>query len=69
MERQRVQASPAAVRVVVLDPGEEAVAALTDFARARSLRASRVTAVGAFSRAMAGWFDREAKDYPADTGG
>jgi predicted DNA-binding protein with PD1-like motif len=56
-------ASPAAVFVVVLDPGEEAVDRLTHFARERSLGASQVTAVGAFSQATVGWFDREAKDY------
>ena len=33
------------------------------FARERSLGASQVTAVGAFSRATVGWFDRERKDY------
>ncbi|MBV7697409.1 DNA-binding protein [Streptomyces sp. TRM70350] len=63
MKWQQIQASPAAVYVVVLAPGEEAVAAITDFARAQSLGASQVTAVGAFSQATVGWFDREAKNY------
>jgi uncharacterized protein len=63
MKWQQVQDSPAAVFVVVLDPGEEAVDRLTHFARERSLGASQVTAVGAFSQATVGWFDREAKDY------
>lgn len=49
--------------VVVLDPGEEAAAEITAFARDQSLGASQVTAVGAFSQATVGWFDREAKDY------
>ncbi|MER5209746.1 PPC domain-containing DNA-binding protein [Streptomyces sp. NPDC002838] len=63
MKWQQVQDSPAAVFVLVLDPGEEAVAKITGFAREQSLGASQVTAVGAFSEATVGWFDREAKDY------
>ncbi|MFE9702715.1 PPC domain-containing DNA-binding protein [Streptomyces sp. NPDC005930] len=63
MKWQQVQEGPSAVYVVVLDPGEEALAGLTAFARDRSLGASQVTAVGAFSEAVVGWFDRQAEDY------
>jgi uncharacterized protein len=49
--------------VVVCDPGDEAVAVLTQFARAEDLEASQITAVGAFERAAVGWFDRAAKEY------
>ncbi|MFC8867375.1 PPC domain-containing DNA-binding protein [Streptomyces sp. NPDC057148] len=63
MKWRQVQDGPSAVYVVVLDPGEDAVAELTAFARDRSLGASQVTAVGAFSEAVVGWFDRQAKDY------
>jgi len=49
--------------VVVCDPGDEAVSALTDFARAERLQAAQITAVGAFERAAVGWFDREARGY------
>jgi predicted DNA-binding protein with PD1-like motif len=49
--------------VAVCDPGDEAVAALTGFARAERLTAAQVTAVGAFHRATVGWFDRAARDY------
>jgi uncharacterized protein len=48
---------------VVCDPGDEAVAALTQFARAERLEAAHITAVGAFERATVGWFDRAARDY------
>jgi uncharacterized protein len=48
---------------VVCDPGDEAVSALTQFARAERLEAAQVTAVGAFERATVGWFDRAARDY------
>ncbi len=63
MQWQQVQDGPSEVYVVVLEPGEDAVAELTAFARDRSLGASQVTAVGAFSEAVVGWFDRRAKDY------
>ena len=49
--------------VVVCDPGDEAVSALTQFARAERLEAAQITAVGAFEHATVGWFDRAAKNY------
>jgi uncharacterized protein len=49
--------------VVVCDPGDEAVAALTQFAQAEDLEAASIAAVGAFEHAVVGWFDRAAKDY------
>jgi predicted DNA-binding protein with PD1-like motif len=49
--------------VVVCDAGDEAVAALQQFARAERLEASQVTAVGGFERATVGWFDRAAKRF------
>jgi uncharacterized protein len=49
--------------VVVLEPGEEAMSTLTDFARGQSLTASQVTAIGAFERATLGYFDRDKRDY------
>jgi predicted DNA-binding protein with PD1-like motif len=49
--------------VVVLDPGDEAMAVLSGFAAAQHLTGAQVTAVGAFERAVIGWFDREAKHY------
>jgi uncharacterized protein len=49
--------------VVVCDPGDEVVSALTQFARDERLQAAQITAVGAFERATVGWFDRAARDY------
>jgi uncharacterized protein len=49
--------------VVVLDPGDEAIALLSDFATDRQLTAAQVAAVGAFQQATVGWFDRVAKQY------
>ena len=48
--------------VVFCDPGDEAVAALEQFARAESVWKRR-TAVGGFERATVGWFDHRAKDF------
>lgn len=52
-----------AVYVTVLDPGEEAVAVLSAFARDQKLTAAQITAVGAFERTTVGWFDRSARKY------
>jgi uncharacterized protein len=49
--------------VVVCDPGDEAVSALNQFARSEHLEAAQITAVGAFERAIVGWFDPAAKNY------
>ena len=61
MKAKVVQDADVVTYVVVCDPGDEAVAALAQFARAERLEASQVTAVGAFERATVGWFDRAAK--------
>ena len=50
-------------RVVILDSGEEAFAALTKFANDAKLTAASLTAIGAFERATIGWFDFEKKTY------
>jgi len=52
-----------ATYVVILDAGEEAFTALSDWAAKEQISAAQVTAVGAFERATVGWFDRAAKDY------
>jgi predicted DNA-binding protein with PD1-like motif len=49
--------------VVIVEPGEEAMATLTAFARDQSLSASQLTAIGAFERATLGYFDRHRRDY------
>ena len=52
-----------ATYVVILDAGEEAFTALSDWAVRERISAAQVTAVGAFERATVGWYDRAAKDY------
>jgi predicted DNA-binding protein with PD1-like motif len=49
--------------VLVLDPGEEAFAAITAFAVDRRLSGAALTAIGAFERATVGWFDLKKKTY------
>jgi predicted DNA-binding protein with PD1-like motif len=49
--------------VLVFDKGDEVVANLTAFARERQLSASHFTAIGAFSGATLGYFERERRDY------
>ncbi len=63
MKSKLVSGPGAATYVVVLDAGEEAFGALSEFAAAQGLSAGQVTAVGAFERAAVGWFDRAAKEY------
>src|SRR5271154_1205368 len=49
--------------VLVLDAGEEAFAAIADFAARSSLAGASLTALGAFARATVGWFDLAKKTY------
>jgi uncharacterized protein len=63
MKTKIVEDADVVTYVAVCDPGDEAVAALTQFARAERLEASQITAVGAFERATVGWFDRDAREY------
>ena len=49
--------------VVVLDPGEEAFACLTAFAVEHGITAASLTAIGAFEKAIVGWFDFQSKSY------
>jgi uncharacterized protein len=47
--------------ILVLETGEEAFSTISDFAMEQRLRAASLTALGAFSGAMVGWFDLVAK--------
>lgn len=49
--------------VLILDPGEEAFAAITEFACREQLCGASLTALGAFERAVVGWFDMDTKHY------
>jgi predicted DNA-binding protein with PD1-like motif len=49
--------------VVVLETGEEAVSEIKGFADREKLEAAQLTAIGAFSDAVLGYFDWEQKHY------
>jgi uncharacterized protein len=49
--------------VVVFDKEDEVIEGLTDFASRQRLRASHLTAIGALSDVVLGYFDRTARDY------
>jgi predicted DNA-binding protein with PD1-like motif len=63
MKAKVVEDADVVTYVVVCDPGDEAVATLTQLARSERLEAAQVTAVGAFERATVGWFDPRARRY------
>jgi predicted DNA-binding protein with PD1-like motif len=49
--------------VLVLDKGDEAVSTIHGFAHDNSIGAAQITAIGAFSDAVLGFFDWDKKDY------
>lgn len=51
------------IHVLVLDPGMEAFAELTRYANEKGITAASLTAIGAFERAVVGWFDIGSKTY------
>lgn len=63
MQVKQVAGGATLTYVAVLDEGEEAFSALSDWAASQQISAAQVTAVGAFEEAVVGWFDRAAKDY------
>jgi len=63
MKAKVVEDADVVTYVAICDPGDEAVSALTEFARSERLEASQITAVGAFEHATLGWFDPAARDY------
>jgi uncharacterized protein len=63
MKSKVVEDADVVTYVAVCDPGEEAVAALQQFARSEQLEAAQITAIGAFERATVGWFDPATRQY------
>lgn len=59
----QVDSSGGRTFVVVADQGDEALATLEDFAHDQALSGAQITAVGAFTDATVGWYDRDAQDY------
>lgn len=63
MRVQVLQAEGETTYAVVFDKGDEFASGMLEFAHAQRLDTARFTAIGAFSRATLGYFDRDRKDY------
>jgi uncharacterized protein len=63
MRSKSIKEGPIRVFVLILDQGEEAFAAITEFANRERIDGASITAVGAFSEAEVGWFDLAARKY------
>ena len=63
MKSKSIQVGPERVFILILDQGEEAFKAITEFANREQIDGASVTAIGAFSEAKVGWFDFAAKKY------
>lgn len=62
MDYRLLSDEPDRTFVLVGDIGDDAVDVVNGFAREHAIAAAQLAAVGAFSRATIGWFDRAAKD-------
>jgi len=63
MHYQPIHQADTRTWAVVLETGDEANACLLDFAKAQNLSAAHFTAIGAFQRAVLGYFDWNTKSY------
>ncbi|HEY3920092.1 MAG TPA: PPC domain-containing DNA-binding protein [Stellaceae bacterium] len=63
MHWKLINADPPVTYAVALETGDEAVKVLTDFVRAEEIEAASITAIGAFRRAVLGYFDWQSKQY------
>ena len=63
MKHKLLNSLPERTYAVVLDVGDDPVKSLTGFAKAQHLDAARLTAIGAFSEVVLGFFDLATQDY------
>ena len=63
MRWKLLDAGPPATYAVVLAKGDEAMTALGRMIREQKIEAASITAIGAFERAVLGYFDWSIKDY------
>jgi uncharacterized protein len=63
MRSKLLNADPPVTYAVVLDTDDEVMRALGEFVREQKVEAASVTAIGAFRRALLGYFDWETKEY------
>jgi uncharacterized protein len=65
MKSKSVASGAERVFVLILEQGEEALKAITEFAGRERIDGASVSAIGAFAEAKVGWFDLAAKEYKA----
>jgi uncharacterized protein len=63
MRSKLLNVDPPVTYAVVLDTGDEAMAELGKFIRDHEVEAASLTAIGAFRRALLGYFDWQTKEY------
>ena len=63
MRSKLLNADPPITYAVVLDTGDEVIGELGKFVREQEVEAASVTAIGAFSRAVLGYFQWDTKQY------
>ena len=63
MRSKLLNADPPITYAVVLDTGDEVIGELGNFVREQEVEAASLTAIGAFSRAVLGYFQWENKQY------
>ena len=63
MQVKQIETEAGRQFVVVLDTGEEAVGCLLEVARQHGIEGGEITGLGAFSDAVLGFFDVDARDY------
>ncbi|HUL08237.1 MAG TPA: PPC domain-containing DNA-binding protein [Candidatus Acidoferrum sp.] len=63
MRSKLLNTDPPVTYAVVLDTGDEVIASLTRFVREQEVEAASVTAIGAFTDAVLGYFDWQTKQY------
>jgi uncharacterized protein len=63
MRSKLLNADPPVTYAVVLDTGDEVAAELGKFVREQQVEAASVTAIGALSRAVLGYFQWDTKQY------
>jgi hypothetical protein len=63
MRSKLLNADPPITYAVVLDTGGEVIGELGKFVREQEVEAASLTAIGAFSRAVVGYFEWETKQY------
>jgi len=63
MRAKMLNAGPERTYALIFDKGDEPVSLISAFAREHKIGAARLSAIGAFSEVVLGYFDWEKKDY------